>query len=277
MSEKFVSDHHKGEHSEGSRSGAELMPVRPVSRFAASWSGSAEANTMSQLRRLFVPAVIFAVFSAAIALIPFGYSHGLEAQSQEFDTQEESPESARQLYAYSVPARAIELYHNCNHGITSFPFHYWPYIGIFSTRNQSSCSGYEDGDYILKVDSRFVSFPRDSDHTNARSDLILDFYVVGSVPGAGEADTRVDDFTYYINSFGFTSSASFCGTNQESTSLSIVGSDVKTTSLCRIEIRDISTDYFAILDFLHRKVLYTFCLPSSQSGLDRRCRSFDWK
>ena len=244
MTEQFVSSHHKGEHSGGSRSGAELMPVRPVSRFAVPWSGSAEANTMSQLRRLFVSAVIFAVFSTIVVLVPFGYSRGLAAQFQEFDTQEESPESARQLHLFPVPSDAIELYHNCNHGITSVPRLHRPYTSISSTRNQSSCSGYEDGDYILRVDSKFVSLPPDSGHINARYDVVIDFYVVGSVPGTGEADTRVDDFTYYINGFRFTYSASFCGTNQESTSLNIVGSDVKTTSLCRIELPDTSSKYF---------------------------------
>ena len=233
MVAEFVSLKCGGRQPKAPRSVLELISVWRILRFNVCRAGSAETSLVLRLCRLFFSAVIFATFSMVVTLFTFEYSQGLEAQSQGFDAQEESPESARQLHLFPVPSNAILLYHNCIQGLPGYSANSYSYTSVFSSRNQSSCSDYEDGDYIFKVDVRLASLPATLSG-DIKYDFVFDFYVVGDVPGASEVNIRVDGFTYYVNGLSFMFSASYCGTILESVSLSIAENDIKTALLCHI-------------------------------------------
>ena len=116
-------------------------------------------------RSLRVPRLLWAAVVFAVAAVVLGVSGVVGAgglAAQEVDPQ---PESSRlvagQQSVSSVPAGAVRLYYNCTEfrpARTDNPnfFLYSDYTRVFSSRNQSSCSGYVDGDYVLRVD--VVSF-----------------------------------------------------------------------------------------------------------------------
>ena len=190
----------------------------------------AEANQQSGFAgKLLAVVAAIAVFSAALAW-PFS-SQRLEAQ-----TIEASPEPAIQATGQqslsSVPSDAIRLFQNCTEEGEESSLVRYSNVRVFSSRNVSSCSGYEQGDYILRVfvEGYFPGLYYPSG--TLRFDVRFETYIVGSVPWASEGDDRVEDFDYYIDGARHSVSALGCGTNLVSRSLSFTSSVFETTLLC---------------------------------------------
>ena len=110
------------------------------------------------------------------------------------------------------------------------------YVRVFSSRNQSSCSGYEQGDYILRVfvEGYFPGLYYPSG--TLRFDVDFVFHFVGDIlddnPEAGDAD-RVDGFDYFVDGTRRSVSPHGCGTDLAYPSLSFGDSVFETTLLCR--------------------------------------------
>ena len=104
--------------------------------------------------KLLAAAVVVAVFAAALALS--ASSQGLAAQPDEVPSGLEVGVSGEQSVS-SVPADAVRLFYNCTEEGASIQYladgsYRKKYVRVFSSRDQSSCSGYVDGDYILRLD-----------------------------------------------------------------------------------------------------------------------------
>ena len=222
---------HTNNHSETLTTAIQLRTIEtPSAQLRHPRSCFAEANQQSGFAgKLLAVAAAIAVFSAALAW-PFS-SQRLEAQ-----TIEASPEpvihATGQQSLSSVPSDAIRLFYNCTEEGEESSLVRHSYVRVFSSRNISSCSGYEEGDYILRavIDGRFpgLYYPSGTFRFNVR----FETYIVGSVPWASEGDARVEDFDYYIDGARHSVSALGCGTNLVSRSLSFTSSVFETTLLC---------------------------------------------
>ena len=110
------------------------------------------------------------------------------------------------------------------------------YVRVFSSRNLSSCSGYEQGDYVLRVfvEGYFPGLYYPSG--TLRFDVDFDFHIAGDIlddnPEAGDAD-RVDGFDYFVDGARSSVSPHGCGTDLASRSLSFGDGVFETTLLCR--------------------------------------------
>ena len=131
---------------------------------------------------------------------------------------------------------AVRLYYNCTEDGEVFSPTRHSYVRVFSSRNQSSCSGYEQGDYILRVfvEGYFPGLYYPSG--TLRFDVDFVFHFVGDIlddnPEAGDAD-RVDGFDYFVDGTRRSVSPHGCGTDLASHSLSFGDSVFETTLLCR--------------------------------------------
>ena len=183
--------------------------------------------------KLLAAAAVIAAFSAALALSPS--SQRLEAQTDGASPEPEIQVSGRQSFS-SVPSDAVRLYYNCTEDGEVFSPTRHSYVRVFSSRNQSSCSGYEQGDYILRasVEGYFPGLYYPSG--TLRFDVDFVFHFVGDIlddnPEAGDAD-RVDGFDYFVDGTRRSVSPHGCGTDLASRSLSFGDSVFETTLLCR--------------------------------------------
>ena len=222
---------HTNSHSETLTAAIQPRTMEtPSAQLRHSRSCFAEANQQSGFAgKLLAVAAAIAVFSAALAW-------SFSSQRLEAQTIEASPEPAIQATGQqslsSVPSDAIRLFYNCTEEGEESSLVRHSYVRVFSSRNVSSCSGYEQGDYILRavIDGRFpgLYYPSGTFRFNVR----FETYIVGSVPWASEGDARVEDFDYYIDGARHSVSALGCGTNLVSRSLSFTSSVFETTLLC---------------------------------------------
>ena len=222
---------HTNSHSETLTAAIQPRTMEmPSAQLRHSRSCFAEANQQSGFaEKLLAVAAAIAVFSAALAW-PFS-SQRLEAQTIEVSPEPVIHATGQQSLS-SVPSDAIRLFYNCTEDGEESSLVRHSYVRVFSSRNVSSCSGYEEGDYILRavIDGRFpgLYYPSGTFRFNVR----FETYIVGSVPWASEGDARVEDFDYYIDGTRYSVSALGCGTNLVSRSLSFSSSVFETTLLC---------------------------------------------
>ena len=226
---------HTNSHSETLTAAIQPRTMEtPSAQLRHSRSCFAEANQQSGFAgKLLAAAAAIAVFSAALAW-PFS-SQRLEAQ-----TIEASPEPAIQATGQqslsSVPSDAIRLFYNCTEEGEESSLVRHSYVRVFSSRNVSSCSGYEEGDYILRafVEGYFPGLYYPSG--TLRFDVDFVFHFVGDIlddnPEAGDAD-RVDGFDYFVDGTRRSVSPHGCGTDLAYPSLSFGDSVFETTLLCR--------------------------------------------
>ena len=233
----FVMAHTDSKHSEILPNASRPRKIGLLSHSAQPrYSGPALPKWTSKTAqpvKLLAAAAVIAAFSAALALSPS--SQRLEAQTDDASPEPEIQVSGRQSLS-SVPSDAVRLYYNCAEDGEVFSPSRHSYVRVFSSRNQSSCSGYEQGDYILRafVEGYFPGLYYPSG--TLRFDVDFVFHFVGDIlddnPEAGDAD-RVDGFDYFVDGTRRSVSPHGCGTDLASRSLSFGGSVFETALLCR--------------------------------------------
>ena len=134
--------------------------------------------------------VAFAVAAVVLAVPAVGGAEGLAAQEVDSPLVSEQQVAGQQSVS-SMPADAVRMYYNCTesqgpHRFSTHPHpspvlsYYLDYTRVFSSRNQSSCSGYVEGDYVLRIDvkTRFVR-GRPEGYIEFYSSTGLYLYVIG--------------------------------------------------------------------------------------------------
>ena len=145
--------------------------------------------------------VAFAVAAVVLAVSAVGGAAGLAAQEVDSPLVSEQQVAGQQSVS-SMPADAVRMYYNCTesqgtHRFSTHPHpspvlsYYLDYTRVFSSRNQSSCSGYVEGDYVLRIDvkTRFVR-GRPEGYIEFSSSTGLDLYVVGDFSWDRSARSR---------------------------------------------------------------------------------------
>ena len=204
--------------------------------------------------KLLAAAVVVAVFAAALVLS--ASSQRLAAQPGEVPTEPEVGVSGEQSVS-SVPADAVRLFYNCTEEGASIRYladgsYRKKYVRVFSSRDQSSCSGYVDGDYILRLDVSldyernpgwpYYSFKRYRVSENIRYYI----YVVGEYSWIGpDYNADVVWFDLYADNRKFQPlyPVSNCSSEGDPFSLEINGNSFAASKSCYI---DTSYDFSSV-------------------------------
>ena len=220
----------------------------PLSRLARSrCSGPALLKRIGKPAwpvKLLAAAVVVAAFAAALALS--ASSQGLAAQSGGVPSVPEVGVSGEQSVS-SVPADAVRLFYNCTEDGASTRYfadgsYRKDYVRVFSSRDRSSCSGYVDGDYILRLEVSLDYELRDPDAPffpyRVDDDIIFHLYVVGEYSWIGpDYRASVAWFDVYADNRKFNPfyPTSVCPPGSDPYSLEINGNSFAASKSCYIE------------------------------------------
>ena len=236
---------------------SEILPIAsqprtrgPLSRLARPrCSGPALLKRIGKPARplkLLAAAAVVAVFAAALALS--ASSQRLAAQSGEVPTGPEVGVSGEQSVS-SVPADAVRLFYNCTEEGASTRYladgsYRKKYVRVFSSRDQSSCSGYVDGDYILRLEVSLY-YKRDPGwpyysfwQYRISEDIRYYIYVVGEYSWIGpDYNASVVWFDLYADNRKFQPpyGISRCFSESDPYSLEINGNSIAASKSCYVE------------------------------------------
>ena len=225
----------------GAASGTGLLPRRSVVLGCPERSLPRGSLRVPGLPGLLWAVVVFDVGTVVLGVSAAGDAEGLAAQ--EVDPQPVSSQQvAGQQSGSSLPAGAVRLYYNCTETRPVRPdnpstFLHSDYTRVYSSRNQSSCSGYADGDYVLRLDVKSFYY------TEKFLDLFYDYeysvsynlFVVGEFSWVRSVRSGYGpEFDVYENGVKFSPQISICSYSPASdlpvSELLVLGGSVVTSS-----------------------------------------------